>query len=83
MTSDIKTEARFGLSRPDYPQVSILERCSLNYQGEVKTEARFGLSGPSYLLGPDFEAVIVPIEPVEVVKKKMSLKMTYVQINAL
>ena len=41
---------------------------------KVKTEARFGLSGPNYLLGPDFEVVIEPIEPVEVVKKQMSSK---------
>ena len=41
---------------------------------EVKTEARFELSSPSYLLGPDFEAVIGPIEPVKVVKKQMSPK---------
>ena len=39
---------------------------------EVKTDSRFGLSGPNYLLGPDFEAVIGPIEAVEVVKKQMS-----------
>ena len=39
---------------------------------EVRTEARFELSSPSYLLGPDFEAVVGPIEPVKVVKKQMS-----------
>ena len=31
----------------------------------------FGLSGPSNILGPDFEADIGPVEPVEVVKKQM------------
>ena len=25
MTSEVKTEVRFGLSGPDYPQISILE----------------------------------------------------------
>ena len=41
---------------------------------KVKTEARFGLASPSYLLGPYFEAVIGPIEPVEVIKKQMYRK---------
>ena len=67
------------IQRPRLPQ----DTNFLNFRGceaavsvtsEVKTDARFGLNGPSYLLGPDFEAVVESIEPVEVVKKQMDPK---------
>ena len=54
MVSKVKTDAKFELSGPDYPQDDDFEgsRCKLNFQGrktmasKAKTEAKFGLSSP-------------------------------------
>ena len=54
--SKAKTEAGFGMTGPDYTQVSILKalgaisicKAMVSTASKAITEARFGLSGPDY-----------------------------------
>ena len=76
MTSEVKTEAGFGLSGPDYPQASILEAvsaCSLNFRGrglavsmtsKAKTETGFGFSGFDTYWAQFSRLLMAPLYPI-------------------